>query len=933
MPPEAGNVDSKLVRPTAAARCGRKVCSQVQSLSPDYLRQLVERSEDVIVIHDLNGRFLYYNGARGFDITPREVVGRSPYDFFHEDQAAPIVSDIAAVARSGARMTGERRVTWRGRDYWFLEHAFPLEDESGEITAVAKVLRDISDLKRSEHQVRASEERYRTLFSNAPIGIYRTTPDGRIVIANPALVRMLGYSSYPELTSRNLEEEGFEPEYPRSDFKERIERAGRIVGMEAAWRRRDGSTIYVREHAQVVRDAAGRIQYYEGTVEDITERKRAERDASRSHAFQQTVLHSLSAHVAILNDRGAIVQVNDAWKRFARDNHLATPNYGLGVDYLTLCRNARGPSSEGAADAGRGIEAVLAGDEKSCFFEYPCHSPAERRWFQMRVTGFRTENRNWAIVAHENVTEIKSTAEALRKSEQRLRMLIESAEDLIVLHDVDGRYLYYNGPSRYHVKPQDVIGRTAHDMFPPEQADTLVQQLRKVAETGQPLTVENAVTWEGETLWFSDDIFPVYDQTGTLTSIAKICRNITRRKLTEDALRQREAILSAVSYAAQLFLAAAGWEENMRAAWEQLGTAADVGRVYIYQNVPTGDGPTRVRLRSAWINPQLGPTGANLPASTTYEDTRLSRWMKTLARGEEVVGNVTDLAQDEQHDLPARGAQSVLIVPIFVGGAWWGFIGFEECRHQRCWTTSEIEALRVAASTLSAAIHCRNADAALRHSEHLFRALAENIPGVVYLARDDQRQTIEYINDAIRDLTGLPPASFVSGELTLLELCHPDDRSRVDELSQTALQTGNPIVGRARLRHTSENYHWVEIHQRAVPASTDSGIRLEGALFDISEQKRTEEEREQLLTQLRETLDHVQTLRGMLPICAGCKRIRDDHGYWQQVEEYVHEHAGVEFSHCLCPDCVHKLYPDIADEVERRVREEEEDRDQRSGET
>ena len=75
-------------------------------------------------------------------------------------------------------------------------------------------------------------------------------------------------------------------------------------------------------------------------------------------------------------------------------------------------------------------------------------------------------------------------------------------------------------------------------------------------------------------------------------------------------------------------------------------------------------------------------------------------------------------------------------------------------------------------------------------------------------------------------------------------------------------------------------------------------------------QKKVEEEREQLVNQLQDTLAHLKVLRGMLPICAACKKIRDDKGYWNQIESYIREHSEAEFSHGICPDCAKKLYPD-----------------------
>jgi PAS domain S-box-containing protein len=95
-------------------------------------------------------------------------------------------------------------------------------------------------------------------------------------MANPAMVSMLGFDTFEQLAQRNLQMEGYEPDYPRSKFLESIERDGRIIGLESAWNQKNGKTLIVRESANAVRDAKGRILYYDGTVEDITDRKKTE---------------------------------------------------------------------------------------------------------------------------------------------------------------------------------------------------------------------------------------------------------------------------------------------------------------------------------------------------------------------------------------------------------------------------------------------------------------------------------------------------------------------------------------------------------------------------------------------------------------------------------------------------------------------------------
>jgi len=78
---------------------------------------------------------------------------------------------------------------------------------------------------------------------------------------------------------------------------------------------------------------------------------------------------------------------------------------------------------------------------------------------------------------------------------------------------------------------------------------------------------------------------------------------------------------------------------------------------------------------------------------------------------------------------------------------------------------------------------------------------------------------------------------------------------------------------------------------------------------EIEERKRAEAECEVVIAELRDVLSNVKHLRGLLPICASCKRIRDDHGYWNDVEEYIRKHTEADFTHGICPDCMNKLYP------------------------
>jgi PAS domain S-box-containing protein len=163
------------------------------------------------------------------------------------------------------------------------------EEEEEEEARIVVSIKDITERKQAEEALRESQERFRTLYENSTVGLYRTTPDGRIYLANPALVRMLGYSSFDDLSTRNLEKNGFEPSYPRTQFVENIEKDGEVKGLESAWKRKDGTIIFVRESARAIRDSQAKTLYYDGTVEDITERKQAEEKLRESDQQYQTI--------------------------------------------------------------------------------------------------------------------------------------------------------------------------------------------------------------------------------------------------------------------------------------------------------------------------------------------------------------------------------------------------------------------------------------------------------------------------------------------------------------------------------------------------------------------------------------------------------------------------------------------------------------------
>ncbi len=506
-------------------------------VSETQLHALIDNIADVIIITDSKGVITFASPSvqQILGYTTEEVVGKNYMEWAHPEDIQIVKKAFDQRTSSKGRASEGTRARCRHKNgsWKILEGIGTNLLDDPVIEGFVINIRDVTSSQMAEELLREREERYRQLFENAPVGIYRTTPDGRILESNPALIRMLGYSSFDEFKARNLEQEP-DSSYPRNAFKEQIEREGFIAGLEAEWKKQDGTPLFVRENAQAIRNESGAVIWYDGTVEDITERKKTV-EALRESEERFRALSEASFEALFISEKGICLGQNQtAENLFGYTLEEAIGRYGtewIVPEHRDIVMNNMLSGFEGP------YEVTALRKDRTTF---PCE-------IQGRM--FDYKGRRVRITALRDITRQKQAQEELRKSELKYRTIFENVQDVFYQSDAKGNFTdvspsieKYSGYTR-----EELIGKPVASYYDnPNEREHLLQEIQKRGEvTDFEVRMK---TKNSRLVYVSVNAHVLLDEQGNFKGIEGSLRNITERKQAEKAFekinRLQELILN-----------------------------------------------------------------------------------------------------------------------------------------------------------------------------------------------------------------------------------------------------------------------------------------------------------------------------------------------------------------------------------------------------
>ena len=661
----------------------------------------------------------------------------------------------------------------------------------GQINAqvLERTIRYAIERKQAEEALRVSEERYRMLFNSMIDGFalheiicdQNGTPcDYRFLETNPAFEKMTGLKA-TEIIGKTALEVLPDTEAYWIDTYGQVALTGNSARFE-------NYSQALGKYFEVMAFSP-RKNYFATVFIDITERKQAEEEIKKlSSAVEQT-----ADIMFITNRKGIIEYVNPAFEQltgYAKEDAIGKTPRILNSGQHTP---AEFKKIWETILAGKIYRGVVINRKKSdeLFYEEKTISPL--RDSQGEITH--------CISTGKDITEQMRAQESLQASEQRYRSLFDGVPVGLYRVSVQGEFLDAN-PALVKMlgfpDHEALLSTNIEDLY--ENIEDRYQLLASLNEEGVLRNYRSRLCRRnGEVIWVEGNTLGIRDNDGQIVQLEGSLEDITQQVQANRALRQRDAILEAVSFASGGFLRSADWQKGVQDVLSHLGKGAEACRAYIFENHTDSQGILLTSQRYEWAAPEITPQSDNLSLHNFPLKTEgFARWEETLSQGKVIQGHVRQLPESEQEILSAQEIQSILIVPIFVGEVWWGFIGYDACVSEREWSPIVVDALKTAADTLGAAIQRTQAE------EHIqtqlqrldgLRQIDQAITGSMEL-----KITLNVVIEQVTEQLRVDAADILLYQPFIQTLEYAAGRGfRTSALQRTNLRLGDGYAGQAAL--------------------------------------------------------------------------------------------------------------------------------------
>jgi PAS domain S-box-containing protein len=542
-------------------------------LQESLIRQnaLLDNIPDMAWLKDKNGTFLAVNDqfAKARGIPREELVGRTDFDFWPEELAKRYLEDDQQVMETGQRkIIEETLVHSPDRDVWIETIKSPIYDDTGEIVGTAGIGRNITRRKQIADELRASEEKYRSLVDNAPVGIISIDGHGAVTEVNPKLMSILGFSSTAETGSLNVLT--FSPfvEAGISDAVKAMLEDPRSLCIETPYTAQGEKTSYLRIVGTPMRDSKGTVLGIQASVEDISDRKRAEEDLRRAHDEMEARVKERTAEIEATNQhlRMEISERIRAERALLESEERYRNLVEGSFDGIFVRRNGKIMFANSRLCEMFGYERLeLEGLER-----WDIYHPTDREKVRDRAMarlknldvppryGVRLQRKDGstfpgeldarvAVFRGEPAIQVwvRDISERVQAEEERLLLVaaIEHAAELIVILDSKARIRYVNPAFKTATgyRDEEVVGRTANTLSVGGTSEAFSAEMWSSLIGGEVWSGRFTHTRkEGESFEAEATISPVKGADNSIVSFVAVVRDVTRELALEKQLRQAQ---------------------------------------------------------------------------------------------------------------------------------------------------------------------------------------------------------------------------------------------------------------------------------------------------------------------------------------------------------------------------------------------------------